>query len=489
MEKAPRKKAKKPMKKGTVLFLLLCFAAAVGAGVSFLQPQSVELPITNEKETIFLLHRPAEEIVSVEISPREGTAYCLVQEMGSFHLQDQPETPLREDGIEDLLVTLTELPVEAVLTTHFSWETHVALADFGLSPAVTEVTVTYADGEKVKFMVGDAAPDEEKPQRYCMVSGDDRLLTILSADAQPLLREKAYLRAFDQPQLDGSLLDRIEVTGDITWSLHYTPSGWQMDAPISYPLSTVRTDALLSKIESMAFDTCLGEAEQMDLADFDLDEPALTVTLTQATTVITGETTEGETISLPVPETTYTLLIGAETGKSGVYVLWDGLVFRASNFRLGFWKEIRPMDYILQTPVNFLVNDLKKLTFTYGGQTSAYEVQMVESITENNQIATDEYGQVLYDCAVRRAGEKEDMDAEAFLSWYTQLAQLSGDGKLPDGFELSGEPRAVITLENEHLTRTVAFYPYDALHDALAVDGVALYYIQKTRLDDVGRAP
>ena len=115
----------------------------------------------------------------------------------------------------------------------------------------------------------------------------------------------------------------------------------------------------------------------------------------------------------------------------------------------------------------------------------AYEVRMVESVTENNQIATDEYGQTLYDMAVRRAGENGDMDTEAFAAWYRKLAALSGDGTLPEGFALSGESRATITLTNSHLTRTIDFYPFDALHDAMAVDGVALFYVQKERVDQI----
>ena len=114
---------------------------------------------------------------------------------------------------------------------------------------------------------------------------------------------------------------------------------------------------------------------------------------------------------------------------------------------------------------------------------------MVESITENNQIAVDEYGQTLYDLAVRRAGETEDMNAEAFAAWYQQLATLSGDGNLTEGFTLTGERQASILLKNDHLSRLIEFYPYDALHDALAVDGVALFYVQKDWLNRVMNAP
>lgn len=489
MEKVPRKKMRRPLKGRTVLLILLCCAALAGVGLYLLRSQPVSLPPIENRETVLLFSRPQEDIVAVAIAPRDGTAYPLIRQGSSFALMGREDEKLRSDILDDLLISLTELPVENTVLENLTEAQGLRPADFGLDPVLARVTVTYADGEKKELRVGNLTPDEETPQRYCMVSGSDALYTILEADSVPLLRDMDSLRDFAQPSLDGSLLDRIEVTGQVEWALHYTPSGWQMDAPFSYPLSTLRTDALLKKIESMGFAACLGKAEKLNLSDYGLDAPALTVTLTQAATVITGETAEGQQVSVPVPETVYTLLIGHETGKSGVYVQWQDQVFTASNFLLGFWKELEPLDYLLQTPVNLLVNDLNEVRFTRNGHTYAYQVRMVEQVTENNQIAVDEYGRVLYDCAVNRAGETQDMDAEAFLSWYTRLASLAGDGRLPDGWVPSGESRAEIILVNDHLTRTVTLWPYDALHDAIAVDGVALYYIRNTWLDEIGEAP
>ena len=489
MEKVPRKKRRRPLKGRTVLLILLCCAALAGGGLYLLRSQPVSLPPVAESEMVLLLSRPKEDIAAVAIMPRNGTAYPLIRQGNTFALLGQEDVALRSDILDDLMVTLTELPAENTVLESISAAQGLRPSDFGLDPALARVTVTYTDGEKKELRVGNLTPNEETPQRYCMVSGSDTLYTILEADSAPLLRDMDSLRDFAQPALDGSLLDRIEVTGQVEWTLHYTPSGWQMDAPFSYPLSTLRTDALLKKIESMGFAACLGKAEKLTLSDYGLDAPALTITLTQAATVITGETTEGEQVSVPVPETVYTLRVGNETGKSGVYVQWQDQVFTASNFLLGFWKELQPLDYLLQTPVNLLVNDLSEVRFTLDGHTYAYQVRMVEQVTENNQIAVDEYGRVLYDCAVNRAGETQDMDAEAFLSWYTRLASLAGDGRLPDGWTPSGEKRAEITLVNDHLTRTITLWPYDALHDAIAVDGVALYYIRNTWLNEIGEAP
>ena len=47
----------------------------------------------------------------------------------------------------------------------------------------------------------------------------------------------------------------------------------------------------------------------------------------------------------------------------------------------------------------------------------------------------------------------------------------------------------MIRLENDSLTREIAFYPYDALHSAKAVDGVCRFYVSNDALDALRAAP
>ena len=489
LQRVPKKKAGKAVRRGRLLLLLLAVAAALGAGAYFLRPQAVVPALPEDAETVYLLHRPAEEIAAVAIAPREGAAYPLVRTGDGLRLLGQEDQPLRDWLAEDLLNVLPALIAEDIVadtTVHAAFGSN--WSDFGLEPPAVTVTVTYLDGEKIQLSFGDVTPGEA-PTRYCRRAGDPLVYTVMTEEAQVFFYEMAYWRAFDQPRLDASLLDRIDVSGDVTFGAYYTPSGWQMDAPLSYPLDTARTDALLQKISAMAFEALLGEESALDLSLYGLDPPALTAPLTQAPTLLIGQDEAGQTVSQPVPQKKYTLKLGAETGKSGVYLAWEGRVFKASNFLLRFWKELDAASLLLKSPVNLLVNDLSFVALACGDVSAAYEVRMVESLLPNNQIATDEYGNTLYDCAVRRAGEQEDMDAEQFLDWYVRLSSLSAAGELPAGFVPSGEPRAVITLQSPSLTRTVALFPYDALHDAISVDGVALYYVESAWLNRVLDAP
>ena len=485
MESVPKKRARSGLKKRSIFLILACAAVLAGIGAYFLRPQAPAPPVSLRTEPLYLLSRPADEIEAIAVTPREGDAYALVQRETGLRLLGEEDTALREWLTEDLLSVAASLPVQDVAAEE---DRAPSLGDFGLEPPLTTVTVTYRDGERVTLRFGDATPGEEDT-RYCLRAGDGRVFTVMNEESRLVLYERDYLRAFEQPKIDASLLDRVDVAGDIVFGAYYTQSGWQMDAPFRYPLSTARTDQLLKSIEGMGFETLLGDRQSLNLADYGLDHPALTVTLTQAPTVVSGENAAGETVTIPQPSAQYVLEIGAETGKSGVYLSWRGRVFKASNFVLGFWKALSVEDMLLRQPVNLLVNDLNRVTLEYGDHKASYEVRMVEAVTQNNQIATDEYGSVRYDCAVRRAGEQADMDAEAFLSWYVRLASLSPAGDLPPGYTPGGEPRARIILENDRLTRVIDFCPWDALHDAIVVDGVARFYVESAWLDSVKDTP
>lgn len=485
MEKVPKKKRPKGLHKRAAALLLLFFVLAAGAGAYWLRrPRVPSLPEGRAKEA--LLSRPAEEILSVSVAPSAGAGYTLIRQGEDFRLEGREDMALREDAVREILTVCADLKAEeTVLNTE---ETAVSLADFHLSPPENRVTVTYGDGKSKTLLVGAPTP-EEIPQRYCMLEGEPAIYSVLSVDTDAFSRAREALRAFTQPSLRGDLLDRVTATGDgLDFDMRYTPSGWIMEKPFRYPLNRARTDALLGSIEAMGFEACLAAPGEGDLAAYGLDSPALIVKMEQAATTVTGETEDGRQVSIPVPGKTYTLQLGHETGKSGVYVLWEGGVYRASNFVLGFWKQLDPESLVQRQPVNFLVNDLKRVEFSAFGRKAGYDVEMVESITKNNRIETDEYGRVLYDAAVTRRETGETADAEAFLSWYQRLCALTPAGQAPAGYAPAGEKTGEILAESNSIIREIAFYPYDALHSALAVDGVCRYYVENAALKALAEA-
>ena len=362
---------------GLVSIALFCLG-----GIWLLKATRPMPEMPQETETLYLLPRSSNEIAAIEFSGENHEGYTLVRQGNDgFILENEGDVPLRSDVIDTLIASLNQM--EAVQIAAHIQEDDINPADFGLASPRLQVRITYQDGAILDLLLGDDAPTDVA-QYYCSMAGDDHIYTVYSDLCYPLFFEKAYLRAFDQPELSGDLMDRIDISGDIQFSLSYTPSGWQMSAPYAYPLNPLRTDALLAKIEAMAFESCLGDPDDVDMAALGLLDPCLTIQLTQAPTILSGLDENNEFLSVNLPAREYNLLIGYETGKSGVYLQWEGRIYKASNFLLGFWKELQFEDYLLATPVNILVNDLRVLSVETASHSHSYRIEMVESITENN---------------------------------------------------------------------------------------------------------
>jgi hypothetical protein len=135
MQTPPKNNTPRPVRGRTVLLILLCCAALAGGGLYFLRPRPVELPPAADSEKVLLLSRPEEDIAAGAITPRDGTAYPLIRQTYTFALLGQEDVALRSDILEDLMVPLTELPVENTVLESMSAAQGLRPADFGLDPA------------------------------------------------------------------------------------------------------------------------------------------------------------------------------------------------------------------------------------------------------------------------------------------------------------------------------------------------------------------
>lgn len=456
--------------------LLLC------TGAYFLLREK-PLPPIEAAEQIWIASYDADEIESLIISPKDSISYPLVRTERGMRLMGQEDMQLRDDVVEEMLEAAGHLEAQEVIGR--TDETDVPLAAFGLEEPELKAVLMLADGTKKEISFGDYVPQTDLPQYYCLADGV--LYTVLAEPCDVLFHDAEYLRYFEQPQLQTDLIDRVDVTGEVTLSVQYTHDGFRMEAPWEYPANEAKVNTLLSNIGRMAFEAYLGKPEENDLAALGLDAPALTVVITQAPSIIAGETQDGEQVTIDVPETKYTLLLGKDNGESAVYVCWEGGVYKASNFLLGFWKEMQPAEYLSQTPMNITVEKLQSLSVKTEKEEAVYQVEMVESVGVDNQIETDEYGRTLYDAQVKKDGK--GMDASSFLSWYVQLNRLKLSGRVKEGWQAEGEPLATVTLLGSAGQRQVAFYPYDSLHAVMTVNGTGLYYLEKTALSLLDNLP
>lgn len=481
MERVPRKQKKTDRKKGWVLLCALGLVLLCLGG--WLLMKEEPLPEPKAAQITWIASYDADAITGLTVSPRGSTAYPLILTEEGMKIRGQENLPLREDVVEEMLEAAGHLQAQDVIGT--PEEVGVPLAAFGLEEPELKVEMTLQDGTTQEILFGDRVPETDLPQYYCLSKGV--LYTVLCDPCDVLFHDVEYLRKFKQPEIQTDLIDRIDVTGDVTLSLAYTGDGFCMEAPWDYPANEAKVEMLLQNIGRMAFEAYLGTPEENDLAALGLEEPALCVVITQAASVITGETVDGEQVSLEVPQVKYTLHIGRDSGSSAVYVCWENGVYKASNFLLGFWKEMQPDDYLAPSPINITVEKLKSITVKTDTAEEKYQVEMVESVGQNNEIETDEFGRTLYDAKIMKNGQVTD--AAAFLSWYVQLNKLPLSGRVKENWKMEGQPLATIILQGHLEERQVSFYPYDSLHAVMVVDGTGIYYLERSALFLLERLP
>ena len=90
---------------------------------------------------------------------------------------------------------------------------------------------------------------------------------------------------------------------------------------------------------------------------------------------------------------------------------------------------------------------------------------------------------------ITEALRETETDAAVFLDWYVQLNRLPLSGRVKEGWQHEGDALYEITVETPVLTRKIAFYPYDALHAVMTVDGTGLFYLEKTALSVLENLP
>ena len=138
--------------------------------------------------------------------------------------------------------------------------------------------------------------------------------------------------------------------------------------------------------------------------------------------------------------------------------------------------------YVSANPADMGEATLQGITVQMGGGTLAFHASYTEQVLPNNDLATDEDGNILYTVDVTLGGETITYDA--FYALAERLRAMSVSGTLDSIQEPDGTPEWQLTLTTvQGRARTLAAYPMDAFFDVLAVDGIALDTISKEALE------
>ena len=459
MQNVPKKKhaARRHSRILLLIFAVVLVAAAACLLIFARTPAPAPETSAHEDEEITLWAVESADITRIRIAVRNQDAWSAVQtESGALVLEGENSFTVDADIAATLLSGLKNVTAE-ILSDDWNG-TDEEWAAFGLDDPESVVTVDFADGSSHTLRIG-SAPQYENSWQYAQLDGDTRLLSVSRGLAEECYVTRGSLHRIEQLTIHADRLDEITLLnaeGEITqqWRLNGAITNadaqdrWMLTTPVSYPADGTVMTTLRKSAANIRLGEYIADATAESIARYGLDTPRLVIRLHQAAGTIGAVGTTGSYATTDYPDSTITLVIGEQESDLVDYVLYNGGIYRCSTL-------------LLRGVMNGV---------------DTWVITRTEQVAENNELVTDDEGNQVYDITLTKNGESADYTA--FSAAYNQLMMVTMSGRLPDDWTAADAPHTVWTFTDvDGTVHTVALTRYDAMHDAVAVDGVALFYL------------
>lgn len=442
-----------------------------------------ELP-TVEDTAVTLWQVTEDEIASLAFVLRSDEGFAVAHQDDQWRLTDGTDRALDDFTAGVLMEAVTNVEAEVLAD---EWDASDAnIAAFGLDNPESIVTLTLTDGTVYVLQIG-ASPSYDKTWQYACLQGDGRLLSVSRGTAEALYQTKNSLWTVEQPTIHAQRLSSITLrnaSGEIQlqWQLRgsITDSDaqdkWWLTVPIVYPADADTLSTLRTAAENLRLGEYLGEATQDNRTRYGIDTPRLQIELhmdagTMGTVGMTGSYSTTDW-----PENDVTLVIGGQESDMIDYVCYAGKIYRCSALLYRAFFSVSAMDTLTRYPVLTALDNLAALQITTGDTQTRYVITREEQLAENNDLVEDDEGETLYDITLTCNGEAADY--AAFAAAYEQLMMVTVSGRLDEGWTAQEAPHTEYRFEDiDGTVHTVALTTYDAMHDAVLVDGTAVFYL------------
>ena len=486
MQKPPKKYRRLRGPSRGVSLILLVAALAVGLGFWYLAGSKGSRDSGTESAIPYrtLFSREKTQIARISVSLKDGGSFVLQGDNGKLTPEGQPDFEM-DPRIEGELLTACSIieAVDTVSEKREEWEPH--RKDFGLDTPQVSVDVTYTTGERAVFFLGDKTLEDN--YNYLELKGDPGLY-LASADMVELFStEVSALRAIEQPVIHQGRIDRITLkNGSGATTAEWVLDGdilaedamyfWRMTTPFAYPCDVTAMQDLTANLSKLYLGSDVAEATQENLAQYGLLNPQRILEIHQAAAQVADVDDSGAYAVSDYPESTFTLKVGSAQRDYVYYCQAGDRIYLVSSLSMPIIGEFAPEGTLNLQPFNLPLETLASLTVKMGASSTEYTLEHVEQAS-----GEDEATQKI---SVRENGEEVSYDD--FSARITSLQAVTVSGRLPQSFASDAAPSYSMVLTFlDGRTRTVEAVPYDALHDALRVDGVFLHYLIKGELEEI----
>ena len=494
MQKVERQKHKN-RRHGRLAGLLLCvllLAVCVTAAVLLRQKSAEEPEPARQRVAGSITQRMPEELESLTVIRRGEAPWTVVQDKDGelrLRLENEEDSGWAVDETlgEALVDAAVNLTYEDVFTENRTdWEADAA--DFGLAEPLVTAVIRFTDGSEVTARIGDSADPDGNACYYLTVDGDDRLYALTSGTVRDLNVEKTLLHPVSQPRIHGALLDRITVrNGDGTVRTEWTLEGavtdrdaaenWVVSAPFVYPADYEAMKNLRDSAEDIRLGNYIAPAAEAG-KETGLDSPSAVIEFHMAagsTGTVSGsgvyDVTDWE-------ERTVVLTLGSRRSEMVDYVRCGDDVFTINHFTVSAFTETEPLATAARYPVATPLNSLESMTVEKkDGEAVHYALVRPDDATAADD-ATDVPGN-------RCLRNGEEISWETFEAAYERLLTVTVSGRLPEGYE-PGTAHTKYTFRTvSGGTHTVELSAFDGMHDAVIMDGHALFYLIKDGMTEM----
>lgn len=425
---------------------------------------------------------------TITVSHADGERYTLVCQDGILSLQTEGGAlEAISAAVSDRFIKYaTTIYVEDTITSD-AGELLDELPAMGLEPPQITATAAFADGSEISIFLGDTMLDTT--YHYYRWSGDNSVYLCNTGVYETFEYTADMLRSVTQPVIVPSLVERVAIRrGDavpVVCALETDAEGTvrgTLQSPYVYPMDSSAAGDLLAAVKNFRLGARLRPLTAETLSTYGFDAPQAVVTIEQQRGLYSQIGANGALQSEIVEPSSVTLTLGNADGEFFYYCAYEGTCYRVSGFLVGAFLNADAAAFATRNPADLGDVAYRSVSLQTGDGALDICAEYIETVLPNNELETDEDGNVVYTVQVSCNGSA--VSAGAFEGLVARLRQMTVSGTLEGVRELAGAPRWQMTLTTaQGDTRTLAAYPADAFHDALAVDGVALHYISDEALE------
>jgi len=412
-------------------------------------------------------------------------------ELTNYVIQRLDEETLEVAGFEGLpryeLAYSSVTNIASVTAVELVEEEPADYSQYGLQPALTTITVTFADGDTKTLLVGREAP--ASTQTYVQVEGEPEIYLVNNSTINTYMRDRTHFLSTNviptSNDPDSSVVNGIIYGGTVREGspiviepdsgashLAYS-SGYMITSPVDIGLHyNVVEEVTGAALSLTAVSIVEIRPDEAALEAYGLLDPYSTMEVTYNTTVIEGEA------SKEVPGA-HTVLLGNKNEDGNYYAMRQGvdIIYEVAAASVP-WVEYEYRDIAQTMLFTPMINDVSRIeVFTQDGE-YVFVLDQIPVETDDEDAEPTTELQVSY--------EGEAVDVSNFRKLYQVFIGAIGENPAEAVPEGESVLRYVFHYHDEDRPEDVVeFHEVDIRVIAMGINGQFHYTLRSSYVDKV----